>query len=197
MAPPRHRLATTPPQLTSRTQPKSSATVHGMDGVGGGGGDNGGGGGVSFATCSGVAVMNPHHPLAAGYFGTTRIVSHRPIPLVLVYQRGSGRKGLGAGPVVMLCHGPAGPSASAKKIDWPGPAVASLSDQSTSHLPEVGFCQTHLPCQQWHPHLVFSERAGHAQVPTPIDMHVVADLARTQTPARRSDCRSSATCLVA
>eukprot|EP01052_Picozoa_sp_SAG31_P040685 SAG31_NODE_5955_length_2243_cov_1.862873_2_plen_351_part_00 len=144
MAPPRQRSATTPLQLSSRTQPKSSDTVHGAEGAGGPDGGNGGDG-ASFATFRGVAVMKPHHPVEAGCFGTTRIVSQRPMPLVLVYQRGSGRKGFGGAPLVMFCQGPVGPSASAKKIDWPGPAAGSLSDQSTSHLPEVGFCQTHLP----------------------------------------------------
>lgn len=158
MTPPRQRFATTPPQLSSRTQPKSSATVHGTNDVlvvaAAGRGEAEAGGGADgevelFATCSGVAVMKPHHPAAPDCFGTTRIVSHRPMPLVLVYQRGSGRNGLGGGPLVMLCQGPVGPSASAKKIDWPGPATRSLSDQSTSHLPVLGFCQTHLPSNSW------------------------------------------------
>ena len=169
MTPPRQRFATTPPQLSSRTQPKSSATVHGTNDVlvvaAAGRGEAEVGGGADgkvelFAACSGVAVMKPHHPAAPDCFGTARIVSHRPMPLVLVYQRGSGRNGFGGGPLVMLCQGPVGPSASAKKIDWPGPATRSLSDQSTSHFPVLGFCQTHLPSNS----SIWDQRATHSQI---------------------------------
>jgi hypothetical protein len=71
----------------------------------------------------GVAVTKPHIAESGSdlFFGTTRIVSQRPIPSVLVYQRGSGLNG--GGDCEMFRQGPSGESLSAKKMLCEGPAT--------------------------------------------------------------------------